>query len=254
MVKSEALHGDGDYVRALEQDINKTFFPDGFLMLTPSCTSALEIACRAAGFGPGDEVLVPAYTFISSANAIALTGAIPVFVDIEPGSICMDLDQARSRITDRTKGIMYVHYAGYSPQPDRLSTFAKSNNLTLIEDAAQSFGATYKDRHIGQSGAMACFSFHDTKVFSAGEGGALLVNDSAFLDQAVRIREKGSNRREFLQGKIDRYGWAGLGISGYMGAPSAALLRSQFAHRDKRTAGLTLIRARNLTSMVIFIG
>ena len=229
-ISSKDLQGGGQVVADVEQRLSKYFGNPVFL--TPSCTSALEIAALAAGFREGDEVLVPGYTFISSASSISRTGARPVFVDIEPETLCMDLNLVEQSITKRTKGIVCVHYAGQASPLEELIALAKAHNLLIIEDAAQAFACSQYDYKLGTVGDFGCFSFHDTKVFSSGEGGALVINNPDFLSKATIVREKGSNRREFIDGKIDKYGWVTQGTSGFMGGVSAALLTVQLDEMD----------------------
>lgn len=228
---AELLHGGGTVARAIEERLSR-LLGAACVMLTPSCTSALEIAAEAAGLGPGDEVIVPGYTFLSSAAAIARTGARPVFVDVDPADICLDLDQVRAAITPRTRAIVAVHYAGQACDLAQLMALAKAHDLIVIEDAAQGFLCEQGGRKLGTIGHFGCFSFHDSKVFTTGEGGALVVNDPSFIDRATRIREKGSNWREFLAGKVDRYGWVAQGTSGYLSGLAAALLDAQFDEAD----------------------
>ena len=223
---TQSLHGGGTVATRLEARIS-VLLGGAPVMLTPSCTSALEIAAEAAGLGPGDEVIVPGYTFLSSAAAIARTGARPVFVDVRAADLCLDLDCVRGAITPCTRAIVPVHYAGQACDMAALMRLAEQHGLTVIEDAAQAFLCEQAGRKLGTFGHFAAFSFHDSKVFTTGEGGALVVNDPRHIDAATRIREKGSNRREFLQGKVDKYGWVAQGTSGYMGGLAAALLDAQ---------------------------
>lgn len=225
-----SLHGNGKTVMQLEEELSALVGTP--VLLTPSCTSALEIAAQTIGIEPGDEVIVPGYTFLSSGAAFTAQGARIVFVDITPDTLSIDCAAIEAAVTPRTRAIIPVHYAGQAAPLAKLTAIAERNGLAIIEDAAQGFLCRQGQTWLGRAGALGCYSFHDTKVFSAGEGGALVINDPALLDRAVRIREKGSNRREFLSGRVDKYGWVAQGTSGYMGGLSAALLAAQLEERD----------------------
>ena len=227
---SGSLHGNGKIVSDLEERLSDLI--GAMVLLTPSCTSALEIAGQAIGLGSGDEFIVPGYTFLSSAAAFTQTGARPVFVDISQENLSLDLAAVEAAITARTKAIIAVHYAGQAADLAALRALADRHAIALIEDSAQGFLCQQNGTWLGRAGAFGCYSFHDSKVFSAGEGGALVINDNALRDRAIRIREKGSNRREFLAGRVDRYGWVAQGTSGYLGGLSAALLDGQFQERE----------------------
>jgi len=183
------------------------------VLLTPSCTSALEMAGMLCDLRPGDEVILPSYTFPSTANAIVRLGAIPVFVDIRPDTLNIDEDLIEVAITDRTKAIIAVHYAGVSCNMDRLVALARKYELTLLEDAAQGVNAFTDNQALGSIGALGAYSFHSTKNYGCGEGGALCVNSPALVERAEIIREKGTNRTKFLRGDIDRYSWVDIGSS-----------------------------------------
>lgn len=228
----ESLYGGGHTTAALERRLGELLGVE-HVLLTPSCTSALELAARVAGFGPGDEVLVPAFTFVSSASAVSATGARPVFVDVSPDNLCIDLARAERAVTGRTRGIVPVHYAGQACDLDRLLAFADRHRLTVVEDAAQALLCRQGGRMLGTAGQFGCFSFHDSKVFTAGEGGALAVNDARFLKTAVQVREKGTNRHAFLAGEVDKYGWVCQGTSAFMGGLPAALLDAQLDEREE---------------------
>ncbi|MCH9698201.1 MAG: dTDP-4-amino-4,6-dideoxygalactose transaminase [Gammaproteobacteria bacterium] len=194
------------------------------VLLTSSCTSALEAAAYLAEIGPGDEVIVPSYTFVSTVNSICRFGGVPVFVDVDSRNYCISLDEVEKALTKKTKAVIAVHYAGVSCDMDRLMQLSKLHGFKVIEDAAQALGSKYKGRSLGCIGDFGCFSFHDTKVFSAAEGGALVVRDDDTMKKACTWVDKGTNRKEFFEGKVDKYGWVGLGTSSGMDELSAVLL------------------------------
>jgi dTDP-4-amino-4,6-dideoxygalactose transaminase len=205
-------------------------------MLTHSCTGALEMAALLARVGPGDEVLMPSYTFVSTANAFVLRGATPVFVDIRPDTLNLDERLLDAALTVRTRAVGPVHYAGVSCDMDAILSFARSRELTVIEDAAQGYGAFHRDRPLGTLGAMGCLSFHVSKNIVSGEGGALIVNDPRLLERANIVREKGTNRTAFLDRKVDKYEWLDVGSSYLPSDILAALLLAQFEQADRITA------------------
>lgn len=205
-------------------------------LLTHSATAALDMAAILADVGPGDEVIMPSFTFSSTANAVVLRGAMPVFVDIRPDTLNLDealLEGARS---ERTKAVIPVHYAGVACEMDAIDSFARAHNLMVIEDAAQAYLASYRDRPLGTLGALSCLSFHVTKNVVSGEGGALLVNDSRLLERAHIIREKGTNRRQFINKEVQKYEWLDLGSSYLLSDVLAALLLSQLEKSAEITA------------------
>ena len=204
-------------------------------LLTNSCTAALEMAAILADIGPGDEVIMPSYTFVSTANAFALRGAIPVFVDIRPDTLNIDETKIEAAITERTKAIVPVHYAGVACEMDTIMDIARRHDLLVIEDAAQGVVATYKCRPLGSIGHLGAFSFHETKNIISGEGGALLVNDPKLVERAEIIREKGTNRSQFLRGQVDKYTWVDLGSSFLPGEILAAFLWAQMEEADSIT-------------------
>jgi len=197
------------------------------VLLTTSCTTALDLALQCLDLEPGDEVLLPSYTFVSCANAILCAGGTPVFVDIEDRTLNIDLKDMESKITTRTKAIMPVHYAGVSCDIDVLLRIAKERNITVIEDAAHAIGAKYKGKPLGTLGAFGCFSFHDTKNCVCGEGGAIVINDTTYTERLEKMYEKGTNRKAFLRGDIDKYTWVERGSSYTMSSILAALLSTQ---------------------------
>ncbi|WP_175692847.1 dTDP-4-amino-4,6-dideoxygalactose transaminase [Burkholderia ambifaria] len=205
-------------------------------LLTHSCTAALEMAAILTDVGPGDEVIMPSYTFVSTANAFALRGATPVFVDIRPDTLNLDEKLVAAAITERTRAIVPVHYAGVSCDMDTIAHLADDYRLWVVEDAAQAIQSTWKGKPLGSLGHLACLSFHETKNVIAGEGGALLVNDARLVERAEIIREKGTNRSQFFRGQVDKYTWVDLGSSYLPGELIAAFLYAQFEHADVITA------------------
>lgn len=204
-------------------------------LLTHSCTAALEMAAILANIQPGDEVIMPSYTFVSTANAFVLRGGVPVFVDIRPDTLNIDETKIEAAITGRTKAIVPVHYAGVACEMDTIMAIAREHKLLVIEDAAQGIMSTYKGRPLGSIGHMAAFSFHETKNIISGEGGALLVNDPRFVERAEMIREKGTNRSQFFRGQVDKYTWVEIGSSYLPGELIAAFLWAQMEEADAIT-------------------
>ena len=204
-------------------------------LLTQSCTAALEMAAILADVRPGDEVIMPSYTFVSTANAFVLRGATPVFVDIRPDTLNIDESSIEAAITPRTKVIVPVHYAGVSCEMDTIMEIARRHNLLVIEDAAQGIMSSYKGRPLGSIGHMAALSFHETKNIISGEGGALLINDPRFVERAEMIREKGTNRSQFFRGQVDKYTWVDIGSSYLPGEIVAAFLWAQMEEADAIT-------------------
>lgn len=205
-------------------------------LLTHSCTAALEMAALLAGLGPGDEVIMPSYTFVSTANAFVLRGAIPVFVDVRPDTMNIDETRIEAAITPRTRAIVPVHYAGVACEMDTIMDIAQRHNLIVIEDAAQGIMSTYKGRALGSIGHLGAFSFHETKNIISGEGGALLVNTPEFAQRAEIIREKGTNRSQFFRGQVDKYTWVDVGSSYLPGEVIAAFLWAQMEEAQGITA------------------
>lgn len=197
------------------------------VLLTHSCTAALDMCAMLAGVGPGDEVIMPSFTFVSTANAFVLRGATPVFVDIRPDTLNLDESRIEAAITPRTRAIVPVHYAGVSCEMDSITEIARRYRLLVIEDAAQGLMARYKGRALGSLGQLATLSFHETKNIVSGEGGALLINDLEFAERAEIIREKGTNRSQFFRGAVDKYTWVDIGSSYLPGELIAAFLWAQ---------------------------
>ena len=204
-------------------------------LVTHSCTSALEMTAILADLEPGDEVIMPSYTFVSTANAFVLRGAVPVFIDIRPDTLNLDETLVADAITDRTRAIVPVHYAGVACEMAPLQQLAEQHQLLLIEDAAQGMMASYKDKPLGSIGHLGCLSFHETKNVISGEGGALLINDERFIERAEIIREKGTNRSQFFRGQVDKYTWVDLGSSYLPGEIIAAFLYAQLQEAHQIT-------------------
>lgn len=204
-------------------------------LLTHSCTAALEMAAILADLQPGDEVIMPSYTFVSTANAFVLRGAVPVFVDIRPDTLNIDETLIEAAITARTRAIVVVHYAGVGCEMDAIMALADRHGLLVIEDAAQAVMARYKGRPLGAIGQMGTLSFHETKNIISGEGGALLVNEARFAERAEIIREKGTNRSQFFRGQVDKYTWVDIGSSYLPGEIITAFLWAQMEEADAIT-------------------
>jgi len=204
-------------------------------LLTNSCTAALEMAAILADIKPGDEIIMPSFTFVSTANAFVLRGGKPVFVDIRPDTLNLDQTLIEAAITKHTRAIVPVHYAGVSCEMDMILDIARQYNLMVIEDTAQGTMSAYKGRPLGSIGSLGCLSFHETKNIISGEGGALLVNDERFTERAEIIREKGTNRSQFFRGQVDKYTWVDIGSSFLPGEVIAAFLLAQM----EEAAGIT---------------
>lgn len=228
------LSGDHDFTRMCNSWIEKqTRTRKAFL--TTSCTHALEMAALLTDIKDGDEVIMPSYTFVSTANAFVLRGARIVFVDIMPDTMNMDEKLIEQAITDRTRAIVPVHYAGVGCEMDAIMRIARKHNLFVIEDAAQGMMCTYKGMALGAIGDIGTFSFHETKNYTCGEGGAILVNDERFVKRAEIIREKGTNRSQFFRGEVDKYNWQDVGSSWLPSDINAAFLFAQLEMADKIT-------------------
>lgn len=221
------ISGDGVFTRRCEGWFQEKLGVKRTLM-TPSCTAALEMSAILMNIKPGDEVIMPSYTFVSTANAFALRGAKIIFVDIRPDTMNIDETKIEDAISSRTRAIVVVHYAGVGCEMEKIIDIAKKRGLTVIEDAAQAVGATYKGKALGTFGALGTFSFHETKnLTSGGEGGLLVVNDPNFVDKAEIIREKGTNRSLFFKGFVDKYTWVDIGSSYLASDLQAAYLWGQ---------------------------
>jgi len=211
-VREGHLAGDGRFTRQCHQWLERNLGARKAL-LTHSCTAALEMAAILCDLAPGDEVIMPSFTFVSTANAFVLRGAVPVFVDIRPDTLNLDERLVAKAVTSRTRAIVPVHYAGIACEMDALMAIARERDLVVVEDAAQGVLSEYKGRKLGAIGHLGCLSFHETKNVISGEGGALLVNDPRFLERAEIIREKGTNRAQFFRGEVDKYTWVDIGSS-----------------------------------------
>lgn len=227
--------GDGRFTKQCQRLLEEKF-EAGRVLLTTSCTSALEIAALLCDLEPGDEVILPSYTFVSTANAFFLRGARPVFVDIRPDTLNIDETLLEAAVTQRTKAIVPVHYAGVGCEMDSIGSFARKHGLYVIEDAAQGVNATYKGAYLGTLGDIGTYSFHETKNFICGEGGALVTGKSDFAERAEIIREKGTNRSQFVRGQVDKYTWVSKGSSYVPADILAAFLYAQLENMAKITA------------------
>ena len=230
-VERGQLSGDGTFTHQchawLEQNLTCRM-----ALLTHSGTAALEMAAMLADIQPGDEVIMPSFTFVSTANAFVLRGAIPIFVDIRPDTMNLDETLIKGALTPKTKAIVPVHYAGVPCEMDPILEIAKQRNVWVIEDAAQALLSTYHGRALGTLGDLGCISFHETKNIISGEGGALLVNRADCMERAEIIREKGTNRKRFLRGDVDKYTWVDIGSSYLPSELTAAFLLAQFERAD----------------------
>ncbi len=227
--------GDGAFTRLCHQWLRDRTGAPGAL-LTHSCTAALEMAAILLDLQPGDEVIMPSFTFVSTANAFVLRGAVPVFVDIRPDTLNLDERQVEAAITPRTKAIAPVHYAGVAAEMDTINAIAARHGLAVVEDAAQGVASRYKGRPLGSLGTYGAFSFHETKNVISGEGGALIVNDPSKVLEAEIVREKGTDRSRFLRGEVDKYTWRSVGSSFLPGELIAAFLWAQLQEADEITA------------------
>jgi len=225
------LSGDGPYTKKSNALLEKMLSVDKAL-ITHSCTAALEMMAILADFKPGDEVIIPSYTFVSTVNAFVLRGGVPVFVDIREDTLNIDETLIEQAITDKTKAIVPVHYAGVGCEMDSIMAVAKNHNLLVLEDAAQGLCAKYKGKNLGTIGTMGAFSFHETKNIIAGEGGAIVLNDDAYVERAEIIREKGTNRSKFFRGQVDKYTWVDIGSSYLPGEIIAAFLYAQLEQAE----------------------
>lgn len=228
------LSGDGAFTKRCSSWLQERIGCNKAL-LTHSCTAALEMAAILADLQPGDEVIMPSYTFVSTANAFVLRGAVPVFVDIRSDTLNIDETKIEDAITSRTRAIVPVHYAGVACEMDTIMEIAARHQLIVIEDAAQGIMSTYKGRPLGSIGHLACLSFHETKNIISGEGGALLINDATLASRAEIIREKGTNRSQFFRGQVDKYTWCDLGSSYLPSELIAAFLWAQMEAADEIT-------------------
>ncbi|MGN0308740.1 MAG: dTDP-4-amino-4,6-dideoxygalactose transaminase [Lachnospiraceae bacterium] len=225
-VEAQKICGDGQFTARCNQWIEERT-NTAKALLTTSCTHATEMAALLMKVGPGDEVIMPSYTFVSTADAFVLRGAVPVFVDIRPDTMNLDETKIEAAITEKTVGIVPVHYAGVACEMDTIMKIAAKYGLWVIEDAAQGIMSTYKGRALGTFGEFGCFSFHETKNYSMGEGGALLIRDESYIEEAEILREKGTNRSKYHRGQIDKYTWVNHGSSYLPSDMNAAYLWAQ---------------------------
>ena len=225
------ISGDGEYTKKCAKKLEELIGTKRAL-LTTSCTHATEMAALLSDIKPGDEVIMPSYTFVSTADAFVLRGATPVFVDIRPDTMNIDETLIEDAITSKTKAIVPVHYAGVGCEMDTIMDIARRHNLTVIEDAAQAIASTYKGKALGTFGDFGCYSFHETKNISMGEGGALLIQNEDLVEPAEIIREKGTNRAKFFRGQIDKYTWVNYGSSYLPSDMNAAYLWAQLENID----------------------
>lgn len=231
-IEAHKICGDGDFTKKCNGWMEQRFCAQKVL-LTTSGTTALDMAALLCGIRPGDEVILPSFTFSSTATAAVLAGARLVFVDIRPDTMNMDETKIEAAITEKTKAIFVVHYAGVACEMDTIMEIAHRHGLKVVEDAAQGVMSTYKGRALGTIGDFGCYSFHETKNYSMGEGGALLINDAAYNEAAEILREKGTNRSKFYRGQIDKYTWVDFGDSYLPSELNAAYLWAQLLHADQ---------------------
>lgn len=230
--KNGMICGDGPFTKRCSAWLQE-HFRSKEVLLTTSCTHALEMAAYLADIQPGDEVIMPSYTFVSTADAFVLRGAACVFVDIRPDTMNIDETKIEAAITEKTKAIVPVHYAGVACEMDTIMELAKKYDLKVIEDAAQGVNAFYKGKALGTIGDFGCYSFHETKNYSMGEGGALLFQDEKYLEPAEILREKGTNRSKYFRGQVDKYTWVNYGSSYLPSDMNAAYLWAQLEEADK---------------------
>lgn len=231
-IQSHRICGDNAFTFKCEGLMEKKFNSKK-IHLTTSGTSALEMACMLVDIGPGDEVIVPSYTFSSTANAIVLFGGVPVFVDIRPDTKNIDEQKIEAAITKKTKAIMVVHYAGIGCEMDKIMEIARNHGLFVIEDAAQGVDSLYNDRYLGTIGDVGCYSFHETKNYSMGEGGGISINNEELIARGDIIREKGTNRTQFKNGQVDKYTWVDKGSSYLPSDILAAYIYPQLVKMDE---------------------
>ena len=231
-INNRKICGDGEFTKKCSNWMEKKFNSNKIL-LTTSGTSALEMAAILLDIKDGDEVIMPSYTFVSTADAFVMVGAKVIFVDVNPKTMNIDENEIEKAITSKTKAIVVVHYAGISPDMDKIMKIAKEHNLKVVEDAAQGFMAKYKEKYLGTIGDLGCYSFHETKNYSMGEGGAISINDPKLIERAEIIREKGTNRNKFFRGEIDKYTWVDYGSSYLPSELNCAYLYPQLKKADE---------------------
>lgn len=231
-IRSHKICGDGAFTKRCNQWMEQRFQAEKVL-LTTSGTSALDMAMLLCDLQPGDEVILPSYTFSSTANAAVLAGAKLVFVDIRPDTMNIDETKIEAAITEKTRVIVVVHYAGVACEMDTIMDIARRHGLKVVEDAAQGVMSQYKGRYLGTIGDFGCYSFHETKNYSMGEGGAIVINDPAYIERAEILREKGTNRSKFFRGQVDKYTWVDFGDSFLPSELNAAYLWAQLEKADE---------------------
>ena len=231
-IASKKISGDGQFTKKCSEWLENKFSTTRVL-LTTSGSTALDMAAQLCGIKPGDEVILPSYTFSSTANSFVLAGAKLVFVDVRPDTMNLDEKKIESAITDKTKVIVPVHYAGVACEMDAIMDIAKKHNLLVVEDAAQGVMSEYKGRALGTIGDFGCYSFHETKNYSMGEGGAIVINDPKYVERAEILREKGTNRAKFFRGQVDKYTWVDFGDSYLPSELNAAYLWAQLLRADE---------------------
>ena len=231
-LQNDHQQGDGPFTERASKLLSD-LVGGGHVLLTPSCTHSLEMASMLGNFGPGDEVILPSYTFTSAATAITKFGAIPVFVDIDPATKGIDANQVKEAITDKTVAISWVNYAGVAPDIEALQILANVHNLLLIEDNAHGLGGSYKGKPLGSFGDFATQSFHATKNIQCGEGGALIINTPQFIERAEIIREKGTDRKKYINKEVQKYQWVDQGSSYLLAETLAAVLQGQLEFFDQ---------------------
>ena len=231
-LQSGHISGDGKYTKLCSEWMERRFGAKKVL-LTTSCTSALEMCAILLGIQPGDEVIMPSYTFVSTANAFVVRGAQIVFVDIRPDTMNIDETRIEAAITPRTKAIVVVHYAGVACEMDAIMDSAHRYGLPVVEDAAQGVMSTYRGKPLGTIGTLGCYSFHETKNYTMGEGGALIINDESYIERAEIIREKGTDRSRFFRGQVDKYSWVDIGSSYLASDINAAILYPQLLKAEE---------------------
>jgi len=235
VLAGDKFSGDGPFNKKCEKWLEDTLGTNK-AFLTPSCTASLEMAALLIDIQPGDEVIMPSYTFVSTANAFVLRGATCVFVDVRPDTMNIDENLLKDAINEKTRAIVVVHYAGVSCEMDTICSIARKHDLYVIEDAAQAVLSKYYDKYCGTIGDIGCFSFHETKNIQCGEGGAILINRKDLVEKAEIIREKGTNRTKFWKGEIDKYTWVGMGSSYLLSEMNAAYLLAQLEKASEITS------------------
>ena len=231
-IKNHKICGDGVFTKKCSKWLEEQTGA-AKVLLTTSCTHATEMAALLCNIMPGDEVIMPSYTFVSTANAFVMHGAKIVFVDIRPDTMNLDEQLIEQAITNKTKAIVVVHYAGVSCEMDKILAISSKYNIPIVEDAAQGVMSSYKDRALGTIGDFGCYSFHETKNYTMGEGGALLINNEKYFERAEIIREKGTNRSKFFRGEIDKYSWVDIGSSFLPSEINVAYLYGQLLKADE---------------------